>query len=135
MEEEPTCGKGLAAHSTLPAKLGELTDAVAENLEVHMTALDLEDENARREHAAYESLAREHRAIAARLRALGEEMAGYRDLPMGRHDMTAMSSPPVLAAFTTLVRVEQELLTLLQEREALNREMLAAMGAADDRRS
>jgi len=39
--EHETCGKGLAAHSSLPAKLGDLTDAVADVLEIHTTALDL----------------------------------------------------------------------------------------------
>jgi hypothetical protein len=32
MASQPTCGKGLAEHSVLPAKLGEWTAAVAENL-------------------------------------------------------------------------------------------------------
>jgi hypothetical protein len=36
MEDQRTCGKGLAEHSALPAKLGELTAAMAENLEIHM---------------------------------------------------------------------------------------------------
>jgi hypothetical protein len=49
MEEEPTCGKGLAEQSVLPAKLGQLMASLAENLEVHLKALDLTDENARQE--------------------------------------------------------------------------------------
>jgi hypothetical protein len=49
MEEEPTCGKGLAEQSVLPAKLGQLMASLADNLEVHLKALDLTDENARQE--------------------------------------------------------------------------------------
>ena len=52
MDEQQTCGKGLAEHSVLPAKLGELTAAIAAILEHHQTALDLTDENARKEYKA-----------------------------------------------------------------------------------
>jgi hypothetical protein len=51
-----------------------------------MEALDLTDDHSREEHEAYRELARGHRKIAAELRATARRMAGYRDLPMGRHD-------------------------------------------------
>ena len=86
MKNEPTCGQGLAEHSVLPAKLGELIASLAENLELHMNTLDLTDENSRKEHAAYLELSREYRKIAAQLQATAKQMAGYQDLPMGRHD-------------------------------------------------
>jgi hypothetical protein len=60
MEEQPSCGRGLAERSALPDKLGDLVAAVADNLEAHLIALDLTDENARTEHDAYVTLAREH---------------------------------------------------------------------------
>jgi hypothetical protein len=129
MDEQPTCGKGLAANASLPAKLGELTAAVAGVLETHMKALDPTDENSAREHEAYAVLAKEHRETAARLQATAERMAGYRDLPMGRHDMRAMAGPNPRAAFATFVRLEQELLAQLQQRLTRDREMLAQMGA------
>ena len=127
MEQRRTCGQGLAEHSSLPAKLGELTAAVAENLELHMKALDLKDENAKREHDAYQKLALEHRQTASELHATAEEMVGYRDLPMGRHDETAMSDPLLLQAFERFVSLEQELLWLLQERIARDQKMLIEM--------
>jgi hypothetical protein len=99
-------------------------DAVAENLEVHMTALDLSDEHAKQEHAAYVQLAREHRQIAAQLGATGEAMAAYRDLPMGAHDMEVMSSPKVRDAFTNLVHVEQQLVAVLEQRAEQHRALL-----------
>lgn len=116
MSSPSTCGQGLAEHASIPAKLGELTDAVAENLEIHMMALDLNDEHAKQEHDAYVKVATAHRQIAAQLRAVAEAMAGYRDLPMGAHDMEAMTSPDVLGAYHHLIKVEQELLTLLEQR-------------------
>jgi hypothetical protein len=130
MADQRTCGQGLAEHSLLPAKLAKLTASVAENLEVHMEALDLTDENAKKEHRVYRKLAKEHRKIARQLLAIGEEMAGCRDLPMGRHDQRAMSSPQVVEAFENFVRVEQELLALLVRRMEQDQKMLVEMGEA-----
>jgi hypothetical protein len=129
MDEQPTCGKGLAEHSALPAKLGELIAAMAENLEVHQKTLDLTDENARKEHTAYVKLAQEYRSIATQLQATARQMAGYRDLPMGRHDERAMAAPKVLDAFSTFVRLEQELLALLQRAVERDQKMLVEIRA------
>ena len=127
MDEQPTCGKGLAEHSALPAKLAELTAAMAENLEVHQGSLDVTDENARKELHAYVKLAQEFRCIATELQTTATHMAGYRDLPMGRHDQRAMASPKVLDAFSEFVRLEQELLTLLRQATERDQKMLAVM--------
>jgi hypothetical protein len=125
MGEQLTCGQGLATHSALPLELGELTAAVADVLEFHTTALDLDDANARREREAYLKLVAEHRQSAADLRSIGEEMAGYRDLPMGKHDANVMSSSEAADAFGKLVAAEEDLLALLRERLAEDQEMLA----------
>ena len=131
MEEAPTCGKGLAEHSALPVKVADLIAALAENLKVHMKALDLTDASSRTEFDAYERLATEYEAIAARLDAAAQQMAGYRDLSMGRHDPAMMSSEPVRHAFEKYVAREQELLTLLQDSTERDRSMLRGMSAAD----
>jgi hypothetical protein len=132
LADQPTCGQGLAGRSTLPTKLGELSASLADNLEVHTSALDLSDENAKQEHAVYLRLIETHRAIAAQLEALGEEMAGYRNLPMGKHDPDAMSSPEVAAAFDRYVNVERELLAQLQERVEEDQHILADMRASGE---
>ena len=95
MEQARTCGQGLAENSILPAKLSELIDSVAGILEAHMEALDLEDNDSRREHEADRELIRDHRRIAAELRETARRMAGYRDLPMGRHVPEKMAAPRV----------------------------------------
>ena len=133
MANSRTCGQGLAEHAALPAKLGELTAAVADILEHHMEALDLTDENSKREHDAYRDLARKHRSVANQLQETAMQMAGYRDLPMGRHDMKAMASPEVIEAFEKFVRIEQELLALLQARLEQDRQMLVEMVGAGQR--
>jgi phytoene dehydrogenase-like protein len=129
MPEQQTCGKGLAENATLPASLGELVAATARVLEVHMKALDLTDENGKRELDAYRELASMHRRLATELASLAERMASYRDLPMARHDMAAMTSPAPRHAFAGFVRQEERLLELLQSRLAGHRAMLAQMEA------
>jgi hypothetical protein len=128
MDDYPTCGEGLAENAALPAKLGELTTSVAGILEAHMSALDLTDERSKREYEAYRILADDHRRAGLQLKAIGEQMAGYRDLPMGRHDTRAMASSAVAESFRRFVELELELLALLQGRVEQDRQMLAAMG-------
>jgi hypothetical protein len=130
VKDQPTCGKGLAEHSALPAKMGELSASVAENLELHMKALDLTDESAKKEHEAYLELAMDHRRIASQLQATARRMSGYRDLPMGRHDQKAMAGPEFLEAFERFVTLEQELMTLLQARVERDQRMLSQMRVA-----
>ena len=128
MDEQQTCGRGLAEHSALPAQLAEVTEAMASNLQAHMQALELDDEPAREEHAVYLRLAEEQRQAAGRLRAVANEMAAARDLPMGRHDAQTMSSPEVGDAFQRFVKAKQQLLALLQGMVEQDRRMLAEMG-------
>jgi hypothetical protein len=114
-DEQPTCGKGLAANAIVPAKLAELIAATADVLERHTKALDLSDLHSRKEFDAYAKLARAHREIADSLERLAREMSGYRDLPMGRHDERIMASPEGQAeAFQRYVAIERELLELLR---------------------
>ena len=128
--EEQTCGQGLAENSVLPAQLAEVTEAMADNLMAHMQALELDDEAARQEHAVYLRLAEEQRQTAARLRAVAAEMAAARDLPMGRHDRQAMTSPEVANAFQRFVKDKQDLLALLQRMVEQDQRMLAEMRQA-----
>lgn len=120
-----TCGKGLAEHSAIPAKLGELIAALADNLELHMPALVVSDPNSKLEHEAYAKLAAEHRAIAERLTAVAAHMAGYRNLPMGQHDMAVMQDPARNEAFGRYVKIERELIGMLQAALARDQELLA----------
>jgi hypothetical protein len=128
MDDQQTCGQGLAENAALPAKLGELTASVADILEAHMPALDLTDERSTREHEVYRLLAEDLRRASRQLEAIGKQMAGYRDLPMGRHDDKAMAASAVVESFQRFVELERELLVLLQRRVQQDRQMLVAMG-------
>jgi hypothetical protein len=127
MDEPQTCGRGLAENSALPAQLARVIETMADNLHVHMQALELDDEPAREEHAVYLHLVEEQRQAAGRLRAVAAEMAGARDLPMGRHDEQTMGSPEVGDAFRRFVEAKQELLVLLQRMAEQDRQLLAQM--------
>jgi hypothetical protein len=127
MDNQPTCGQGLAETSLLPARLGELIASLAENLTLHMEALDLTDENAQREYDAYRELTNEHRTIATHLKSTAQKMAGYRNLPMGRHDQKVMTRPEVLKTFQQFVTLEHELHTLLRNRLEQDQRMLSEM--------
>jgi hypothetical protein len=105
-----------------------VADGMAANLEVHTRALDPDDEAARQEHAVYLRLAGALRQAAAQLRAIAEDMAAQRALPMGRHDQTVLTSPEVVETFRRFVATRQELLALLQRLLEQDRRMLAAMG-------
>ena len=130
MHEQLTCGKGLAHHSSLPAKLGELTAAMAENLEIHMKALDLKDPNAKKEHEVYQKLATASREIAMQLISTAHLMQEYQDLPAAKHSSQAMNDPQVRISFQKLMKVEQELCELINERKLENQEILATMKIA-----
>lgn len=125
--EEQTCGTGLAQNSVLPAKLSEMTKALADVLEAHMQALDLSDENSQREHEIYEQIARGHREAAAQLEAVARDLADQRDLPMGQHDMEALAGGEQAEAFERYVRVKRELLELLNDTLTDDEAMLRAM--------
>jgi hypothetical protein len=127
MDEQQTCGRGLAEYSALPAQLAEVTEAMADNLRVHMQALELDDEPARQEHAVYLHLVEEQRQAAGRLRAVASEMSAARDLPMGRHDEEALRSPEVGAAFRHFAEAKRELLVLLQRMVDEDQQLLAQM--------
>ena len=128
-QEQPTCGKGLAENSVLPAKLGELLGAMAENLETHMRALDLTDQNSRAEYDAYDELVKEFRQMSSQLKATAGQMAGYRDLPMGRHDQNAMTHPRVRESFEKFVKQKQALSSLLEQTAERDDKLLETMRA------
>jgi hypothetical protein len=130
IDEQPTCGKGIAERSKLTSKLGELVAATARVLEVHMKALDVSDPNSKLELDAYRDVATAHRRIAADLASTADRMVGYRTLPMGRHDMTVMTSPAPRHAFAGFVKVEEELAALLTKSLEQDHAMLEQMGNA-----
>ena len=126
MTEPSTCGQGLAEHAALHRQLARLLEAMALNLELHLTALDPTNTASRPEHEAYTALVGVHRDLVARLAAAAEQMVSYRDLPLAEHDPAVLASPEIVGAFQTFIREEEALLALLQQWVERDRAMLAA---------
>ena len=125
--EQQTCGKGLAENAALPARVGNLLAAMAQNLEVHIQALDLTDPNSHKEYEAYEGLIKEIQQTAVQLEQTANRMAGYRDLPMGRHDEHGMTHSRVGETFERFIKRKQELLSLLAQTTERDHTLLEAM--------
>lgn len=123
-QEEPTCGRGLAASAVVPSALAAVAAGIAQNLKAHARALDPGDTAAAQERGVYERVTDSLRRAVLDLQAAAEEMAAAVDLPMGAHDTAAMATTEVLVAFEHLVVAEDDLCRLLGERRAGNAEML-----------
>jgi hypothetical protein len=129
VEEQPTCGHGLAQNTVVPAALAAVAAGLARNLEVHTRALDPGDAAAAQEQGVYECVAHRLRSAAAELRAAAEEMTSAVHLPMGAHDMAAITTTDVLDAFESYVAAEDDLRRLLDARREDNEQMLTAIRA------
>ena len=127
MDDQPTCGKGLAANASLPDLFGRLTAATAAILEAHLAMLDVSDPRSAAEHAVYVALAEEHRRAAEILLTIAGRMAGARDLPMGRHLDVPEANSEMGRAFAEFVEGETALHGLLDARLVEDRQMLEAI--------
>ena len=127
MPEESTCGQGLAQHAELPLLMGELMDSIADNLSAHLPGLVPSDENSQQEKQVYEHLAARVREAGAMLHAISTEMAGHQDMPMGEHDLQALSSGDVIDALDRMTRVEAQLVARVQEQLTEHQAILDAI--------
>jgi hypothetical protein len=125
--DQPTCGKGLAENSILPEQVSKVIAAMAENLETHMQALDLTDKNSSAEYAAYEHLVKELKQSALQLHLTANQMTGYRELPMGRHNMKEMTHPRIREAFERFLKEKRDLLSLLEQTMQRDNQILETM--------
>jgi hypothetical protein len=126
-DDEPTCGKGIAANAVLPERISAIIRGTGEVLHNHIRSLDPRENNGRIEIEAYQRLVSDHRDLADRLDALAALMRGYRNLPMAGHDMAALMDKASLDVFAHLVARERDLLALMQDRVKEHDEMLEAM--------
>ncbi|MGY1662664.1 hypothetical protein ACI78Q_15710 [Geodermatophilus sp. SYSU D00705] len=129
MEDQPTCGRGLAQNAAVPAALAAVAAGLAHHLEVHVRALDPGDAAAAQERGAYERVAQSLRSAAADLRAAAAQMASADDLPMGAHDIAAITTPDALGAFEAHVAAGAALRRVLDARREENAQMLEAIRA------
>ena len=128
--EEWTCGKGVAANAALPERMGALLGAVADVLQNHTRSLDGADANGAEELAAYQRLVEEHRGAASALAGLAAAMRSYSDLAAAEHDMAKLMDAASVEVMEALVRAQEDVLALLQERAVEYGEMLRQMKEA-----
>jgi len=126
IDENPTCGTGLAEHAGIAGKIGTMFEGLAETLALHRTMLVPDDANARKEDDLYRELAENWRQIANRVQAAAAQMAAQRQLPMGAHDETRWGDDH-LRAFENYVTSQSKLLAMLRVAAARDEQMLASM--------
>lgn len=122
--EEWTCGRGLAHHSAVPAKMAEYLAALAETLRTHLRTIDTSEATGQAEWGAYRELADEYADLADRLTTTAARMRGYRDLPAAPHHEKELSDPVLTEVFAKFVEIETELAALLQASADQDQEML-----------
>jgi hypothetical protein len=127
VEEEPTCGRGLAQSSVVPSGLAAVAASLARNLELHTRALNVGEAATVHERDVYERIVRSLRSAATDLQTAAADMASAVDLPMGPHDMAAITTPDVLDAFAGYVAAEDDLRRMLDAQHVDNEQMLTAM--------
>ena len=126
-DDQPSCGKGLAANAILPERLSALMKAMAALLENHVRALDPNETNGRLERDAHEHLIKDQRTLASDLVALASAMKGYRDLPIAKHDMTPLTDQTSREVLSAFIQAERDVIALLQDRVQEHLVMLADM--------
>ena len=119
-----TCGKGLAAHARIPARMAEFLKCLAANLEAHVPTIDVSDSDGDAEREAYVRLANEFDALAAQLARTAKQMHDYRDLPAARHHEKELADPRLLEAFERFVVLESELAEVLATTAEQDRQLL-----------
>jgi uncharacterized protein YndB with AHSA1/START domain len=126
VDEQPTCGIGLAQHATVLENIAVMLEGLAETLELHRRMLVLSDENSRREDAVYGELAASWKRIAGDSAQAAAQMLAQRELPMGAHDVSAWTEQH-RGAFEKYVNAETKLLGLLRIDVERDGAMLASM--------
>lgn len=113
--EEWTCGRGLAHHSAVPAKMADYLAALAETLRTHLRTIDTSEATGAAEWSAYSELAEGYADLAGRLGSTAARMRGYRDLPAAPHHEEELADPVLMDVFARFVKIETELAAFLQE--------------------
>lgn len=129
MEEQPTCGQGLAAHALVPQLIAALMNATSDNLIAHLPMLVAGDADTQHERSVYERLSGMHLEAAAMLDAIATEMKEQHDMRMGQHDVETMSHENMSKALESMARAEAQLVAQLEVQLADHRAMVDEMGS------
>ena len=129
VDETPTCGVGLAQHSSIPSEIAVMFTGLADTLALHRTLLIADDERSRAEDNVYRDLSERWTRIAGLVESAAAAMADQRELPMAAHDPAAWSTAH-LRAFEKFVKAQSRLLARLRVSAERDEQMLASMTKA-----
>ena len=127
-----TCGKGLAAHARIPAKIAEFLKSLAQNLEAHVPAIDTSDANGTAERAAYDRLWKAYDGLATQLASTAQFMAACEDLPAAHHHEETLADPRLMEAFAQFVALQTELAEMLRASADQDRQLLQPSTPANE---
>lgn len=122
--DEWTCGRGLAHHSAVPAKMADYLAALAETLRTHLQTIDTSEAAGQAEWNAYGELADGYTDLADRLGTTAARMRAYVDLPAAPHHEEALADPLLVEVFARFVQIETELAAYLQKSADQDQAML-----------
>ena len=126
VDDAPTCGTGIAQHATIPAKIADMFEGLAETLELHRQMLVPNDANAQKEDEVYRDLASRWKQIAELITQAAQQMTAQRELPMGAHDETAWGDAH-MRAFEKFVNGQSQVLALLRVAAERDQQTLRSM--------
>ncbi len=125
-----TCGQMLADKAVLPAKMAEVMTAVTNMMEAHAKfMMTNKDKDSKKEAAALQKVAKEHKALAAAFKKTSESMKKLADLPGAPHDVSKlMADPAIMASMKAMLTTHKEMIALMQK-EVTEMESMAPKGA------
>jgi hypothetical protein len=95
--DHPTCGQMISGMASIPEKLSQGANSVAEMLEAH-AALMGKDKASVAEAKGLRAIAKTHRQIATEMLKASQQMKQAASWPAAPHDMAKMGADPKLAA-------------------------------------
>jgi hypothetical protein len=121
-----TCGQYLAAKAALPGKIADTLAVSTDLLELHAKWVSsAKDKASKAEEEFLTRLVKEQRTVIAAVRAIGDEQAKGRDLPMPRHPQKP--DPKLVELMTAQAKTNRELALMLQkEAEDLDKRIAAS---------
>ena len=113
----PTCGQALSQMSAAPAKVAEITAAVAEMFSAHAALMDqAKDEASLAEAKGLRAIAALHRQMSNLASKTAAAMKAAESWPAAPHDMAKFSADPKLtAASKKALAAQKDLIVLLQK--------------------
>jgi hypothetical protein len=113
----PSCGQMTASKAVLPAKMAELTTAVADMYDAHAAFMATDkSKEAMAEVEGLKKLALQHRELAAMFTKTSESMKGAAAWPVVAHDHTKMmADKKLMESMGKMLTTHKEMAALMQK--------------------